>query len=130
MVQGARTASEAERYFDAARRVLPGGVTAAAGVHGGIGRPLVIARGQGARLYDVDGKEYVDFCTSFGASLLGHGHSAVRAAIEEALARGILCAHELPEHEEVGRHWTRPGRSRRPTPDPKAVVSPTACATM
>jgi glutamate-1-semialdehyde 2,1-aminomutase len=98
MATETRTATRAERYFDEARQVLPGGVTAAARLNAGLGRPFVVARGEGARLYDVDGREYVDLCTSFGASLLGHGHPAVRAAIEVALARGILCAHELPEH--------------------------------
>jgi glutamate-1-semialdehyde 2,1-aminomutase len=98
MVQITRTATNAERYFEEARQVLPGGVTAAARIHGGLGRPFVVARGEGSRLYDVDGREYIDFCTSFGASLLGHGHPAVKAAVEEALARGILCSHELPEH--------------------------------
>jgi glutamate-1-semialdehyde 2,1-aminomutase len=98
MVQVTRTATNAERYFEDARHVLPGGVTAAARIHGGLGRPFVVARGEGSRLYDVDGREYIDFCTSFGASLLGHGHPVVKAAVEEALARGILCSHELPEH--------------------------------
>ena len=98
-----RAVSRAERLYNQAEQVLPGGVTAAARINAALGRPFVVARGEGARLYDVDGREYIDFCTSFGASLLGHGHPAVRAAIEEALARGILCAHELPEHAVAAR---------------------------
>lgn len=95
------TSIRAEQYYDRAREVLPGGVTAPARINAALGRPVVIARGEGARLYDLDGREYLDFATSFGASLLGHGHPAVKAAIAEALERGILCAHELPEHAEV-----------------------------
>ena len=96
-------AERAQQYFDEARQVLPGGVTAAARLNATLGRPFVVQRGEGARLYDVDGREYIDFCTSFGASLLGHGHPAVIAAIAEVLDRGILCAHELPEHLAVAR---------------------------
>ncbi len=103
MVQQTRTTTHSGQLFDEARKVLPGGVTAAARVHGGLGRPVVIARGEGSRLYDVDGREYVDYLTGFGASLLGHGHPAVVAAVEEGLARGIVCAHEIPEQAEAAR---------------------------
>jgi glutamate-1-semialdehyde 2,1-aminomutase len=103
MVEETEMATRSRQYFDRARHVLPGGVTAAARLNSTLGRPFVVARGEGSRLYDLDGREYIDFCTSFGASLLGHGHPAVRAAVDEALARGILCAHELPEHAEAAR---------------------------
>src|SRR4051812_42051316 len=93
--------TESERLFERARQGLPGGVTAPARMNAALGRPLVVARGEGARLYDVDGREYLDFATSFGASLLGHGHPAVTTAVAEGLGRGILCSHELPEQAEV-----------------------------
>ncbi len=103
MVQQTRTTTRSEQLFEDARNVLPGGVTAAARIHGGIGRPVMIARGEGARLYDVDGREYIDYLTGFGASLLGHGHPAVKAAVEDGLARGIICSHEIPEQADVAR---------------------------
>ncbi len=61
------------------------------------------ARGEGGWVTDVDGKAYVDLNTSNGASLLGHGHPAVRRAIEQALELGIVCAHETPYQGEVAR---------------------------
>jgi len=51
--------------------------------------PLTMARGEGARLWDVDGHEYTDFLSEFTAGLYGHSHPAIRAAIEEALVGGL-----------------------------------------
>src|SRR5918911_1501151 len=103
MVQQTREVTRSEQYFEEAQRVLPGGVTAAARLHRATGRPFVAGRGEGARVWDVDGKEYIDFCMSFGASLLGHGHPDVRAAVEDGLARGVLCSFELEEQGEAAR---------------------------
>ncbi len=64
------------------------------------------ARGAGGWVYDVDGRAYVDLNTSNGATLLGHGHPAVRRAIENALDMGILCAHETPYQSQVARKIT------------------------
>ncbi len=94
---------EAERLFASAKQYLAGGVTAAARIHPALGRPFMTARGEGATLYDVDGNAYVDLNTSFGASLLGHGHPAVRRAVQRALDMGILCAHEIADHATVAR---------------------------
>jgi glutamate-1-semialdehyde 2,1-aminomutase len=101
MVQQTREVTRSEQYFEAAQKVLPGGVTAAARLHRGTGRPFVAARGEGAHIWDVDGNEYIDFCMSFGASLLGHGHPDVKAAVETGLARGVLCSFEIEEQAEA-----------------------------
>jgi glutamate-1-semialdehyde 2,1-aminomutase len=95
--------TEAERIYQIAQNHLAGGVSAAARIHASIGRPLIAARGAGGWIYDVDGKAYVDLNTSNGATLLGHGHPAVRRAIEQALDMGVLCAHETPYQSEVAR---------------------------
>ncbi len=83
-----------ERLLERARQVLPGGVTAAARIHAALGRPMLIARASGARIWDVDGTEYIDLNMSFGASLLGHGHPAVIEAIVHATELGIMCGYE------------------------------------
>jgi glutamate-1-semialdehyde 2,1-aminomutase len=98
--------SEAERIYQAAQDHLAGGVSAAARIHASLAAPFMTARGEGGRVYDVDGKAYVDLNTSNGATLLGHGHPAVRRAIEQALDMGILCAHETPFQSEVARKLT------------------------
>src|SRR5262249_37440412 len=79
-----------------ARRYAPDGVL-------GGGRywrpyPLCIARAAGARLWDIDGNEYVDYHGSYGPSVLGQNHEEVRDAVVEVLeSRGVLFAlpHEL-----------------------------------
>jgi glutamate-1-semialdehyde 2,1-aminomutase len=98
-----RPAAEGERWADLARQVLPGGVTAAARVNPALGRPFLTARGEGPRLWDVDGRVYLDFFLSSGATLLGHGHPAIRRAVQEAADLGIVCAQETPHAALVAR---------------------------
>jgi glutamate-1-semialdehyde 2,1-aminomutase len=51
--------------------------------------PLTMAKGEGARLWDLDGHEYADFLSEFTAGIYGHSHPAIRKAIEAALAGGL-----------------------------------------
>ncbi|NLV75273.1 MAG: aspartate aminotransferase family protein [Chloroflexi bacterium] len=80
--------------WERASRVMPGGVNASARYNAALGHALYFERGEGAYLYDRDGRRYIDLLTSHGASLLGHGHPAVVKAAEAALTRGILAAYE------------------------------------
>ena len=52
------------------------------------GDPFFVARGEGARLWDVDGREYIDYVLSWGPLIFGHAHPAVIAAVTEAAALG------------------------------------------
>ena len=60
--------------------------------------PVYLARGEGARVEDVDGNSYVDFVCGLGANSLGHGHPALLAAAREALEVGFV--HSLPTAHE------------------------------
>jgi glutamate-1-semialdehyde 2,1-aminomutase len=75
------TASKA--YADRAQRSMPGGVTAS--VKYFTPYPIAMKRAKGARLWDVDGNEYIDYCLSFGPLILGHGHPRVMKAIRDTL---------------------------------------------
>jgi glutamate-1-semialdehyde 2,1-aminomutase len=88
------TSQSAIDLYERARRVLPGGVTAAARANAALGQPFYIARAAGALVYDLDGRDYVDVCTSNGATLLGHGHPAVVAAVRRAAELGFACAYD------------------------------------
>ena len=66
---------------------MPGGNTRAS-IHADP-FPLTMARGEGARLWDLDGHEYADFLSEFTAGIYGHSHPAIRQAVEEALADGL-----------------------------------------
>src|SRR3981189_1573934 len=60
--------------------------------------PLTMARGEGARLWDIDGHEYADFLSEFTAGIYGHSHPAIRKAIEAALEEGLnFGAHNATE---------------------------------
>jgi len=48
--------------------------------------PVAMKKAKGARLWDLDGNEYIDYCLSFGPLILGHGHPRVMKAIRDALA--------------------------------------------
>ncbi len=90
-----------QELYERAGKVIPGGVTAAARLNAYLGRPFYVSRAQGSRLYDLDGRPYIDVCTSFGASLLGHGHPAIREALVKAGEMGIACAMEFPAEAEL-----------------------------
>ncbi len=75
--------------FTRAKQLMPGGVNSPARAFGAVGgEPVVIDRGAGAYLWDVDGNRYIDYVGSWGPMILGHGHPAVVAALEEAIHRG------------------------------------------
>ena len=80
---------------------LPAGVSASARLNAALGHALYVARGDGCRIWDVDGREYIDFNLSHGATFLGHNHPATRAAIERALAMGVVCAYETEHHSAL-----------------------------
>ncbi len=83
-----------DRMWERAKRHLPGGVTASARIHASLGRPFMAERALGGRIWDVDGREFIDLNMSFGASLLGHGHPAIKAAVIRAADLGIMCGYE------------------------------------
>lgn len=68
--------------FDEAARVLPGGS------FGNVDAGIIIREGKGGRVWDVNGKEYIDYLIGSGPMLLGHAHPAVTAAVAEQLTRG------------------------------------------
>ena len=98
--------STADEIFQQAQAVLPGGVTASFRLNRATGKPLYVARGDGALVYDVEGREYVDMCMSHGASLLGHNHPAIKAAVAQALELGVICSYETEYHMQLARRVT------------------------
>jgi len=82
--------------YERARAVMPGGVSSAFRARQRP-VPLFITRGSGARLYDVDGNEYLDYALGHGPLILGHCHPAVVDAVREQLDRGSTfgCQHAL-----------------------------------
>ena len=86
-----------EEWFARAQRVIPGGVDSPVRSFAAVGgTPYTVVSGQGAFVEDVEGRRYLDFVQSYGASLLGHAHPAVVAALREAVARGTTFGAPTP----------------------------------
>lgn len=82
--------SQSESLYTAARQVIPGGVNSPVRAFTGVGGvPLFIERADGAYLFDVEGKAYIDYVGSWGPMILGHNHPAIRSAVIEAVSRGL-----------------------------------------
>ncbi len=81
--------SKSEALFARAQQSIPGGVNSPVRAFRGVGgTPPFIARGQGSRIFDVDGNEYIDYVCSWGPLILGHRPPCVVAALTEALESG------------------------------------------
>jgi glutamate-1-semialdehyde 2,1-aminomutase len=89
--------------YKQARQYLAGGVTSSTRLNRALGHPLLIDRAEGCRVWDLDGREYLDLCCSHGATLLGHGDERVRRAVEGVLARGAACSYESELHTDLAR---------------------------
>jgi len=72
-----------------ATAVIPGGVNSPARAFGAVGgSPRFIARGKGARVFDADGNEYIDYVCSWGPLILGHAAEPIVDAVKQAVERG------------------------------------------
>jgi glutamate-1-semialdehyde 2,1-aminomutase len=75
--------------MERARAIFPGGVNSPVRAFRGVGgEPVVAARAEGARIWDVDGREYIDFVLSWGPLVLGHASPIVLDALDEAMQSG------------------------------------------
>jgi glutamate-1-semialdehyde 2,1-aminomutase len=75
--------------FERARELMPGGVSSPVRAFKAVGvEPPVIAYGRGSRLFDVDGREYIDYVCAYGPLILGHAPPAVVGIIAAAAERG------------------------------------------
>ncbi len=78
-----------EGLFERAQARIPGGVNSPVRAFRGVGgTPLFIERGEGSRIFDVDGNSFVDYVCSWGPLILGHRPACVTEALSEALERG------------------------------------------
>jgi glutamate-1-semialdehyde 2,1-aminomutase len=86
-----------------AERLFPGGVNSPVRAFRSVGgTPRVIERAAGARVWDVDGNELIDYVGSWGPMILGHAHPTVIAAITQAAPRGTSYGAPNPHEVELG----------------------------
>jgi glutamate-1-semialdehyde 2,1-aminomutase len=98
--------SKSEQLFQQAQKTIPGGVNSPVRAFKSVGgTPVFIDSANGAYLYDVDGKKYIDYIGSWGPMLLGHNHPAIREAVikaaEKGLSFGAPCPAEITMAETI-----------------------------
>jgi glutamate-1-semialdehyde 2,1-aminomutase len=92
--------AKSEEWFERAQVHIPGGVNSPVRAFRGVGgSPLFIARGEGSRLFDVDGNAYIDYICSWGPLILGHRPPAVIEALQRTLEIGT--SFGAPTAQEV-----------------------------
>lgn len=86
------TTETSRAWFDRAKRSLAGGISSSARLTttGPHPYPLYIERGAGARIWDVDGNEYIDYLISYGCAVHGHADPALAAALNRVLSTGVM----------------------------------------
>ena len=81
--------TRSQQLFEQAQKYIPGGVNSPVRSFRAVqGTPPFIARGQGSRVWDVDGNEYIDYVGSWGPLVLGHAPPVVVAALQKAVEGG------------------------------------------
>ncbi len=86
--------------FEEAQRYLPGGVNSPVRAFRAVGgRPFFVEKGDGSRVYDVDGNVYIDYVCSWGPLILGHAHPQVVEALQKTVERGT--SYGAPTELEV-----------------------------
>ncbi len=95
-----------QELFERSQRVIPGGVNSPVRAFRAVGgTPRFIQRGEGAYIFDAEGRRYIDYIGSWGPMILGHGHpavlDAVLAAAREGFSFGAPTERELELAEEI-----------------------------
>ena len=81
--------NKSEKLFEEAKKIIPGGVNSPVRAFKSVGgNPLFIDRGEGSKLYDVDGNEYIDYIGSWGPHLFGHNPEFIKTALLKSIEKG------------------------------------------
>jgi glutamate-1-semialdehyde 2,1-aminomutase len=81
--------SKSSQLFEKAKNYFPGGVNSPVRAFRSVGgTPLFIEKGKGSHIWDADGKEYIDYCCSWGPLILGHANEKVLSAVEKTMRNG------------------------------------------
>ena len=95
--------SRSFELFERARKILVGGVNSPVRAFRAVGgAPLIVDRAAGSRVWDADGREYIDYVCSWGAVILGHAHPDVVAAVADQAARGTSYGMTSPLEIDLG----------------------------
>lgn len=99
--------TKSAQFHKQACAVTPGGVNSPVRSFKGLDmNPLVVERGQGCEIFDIDGNRYIDFCTSWGALVCGHAHPHVLQAIQKQIIKGTTFGITTTCEEKFARKIT------------------------
>ncbi len=117
-----------ENLFERAKKVMPGGVNSPVRAFKSVGMtPRFIERAKGNRIYDVDGKEYIDFIGSWGPMILGHCEddviNGVKLACEKGLSFGASTEPEVELAELITKNINHIEMIRMVSSGTEAVMS-------
>ncbi len=105
--QGNLTRERSDEAYRRAEVLMPGGVSSPVRAFGAVGgKPLFIARGAGARIWDLDGNAFLDYVMSWGPLILGHAHPKVVEAVRQALESGFSFGAPTEREIELARRIT------------------------
>jgi glutamate-1-semialdehyde 2,1-aminomutase len=94
--------SRSSKLFAQAKAHIPGGVNSPVRAFRNVGgEPFFVERANGARIWDVDGNQYIDYVGSWGPAILGHAPKVVVNAVREAAARGVSLGIPNPLEVEL-----------------------------
>jgi glutamate-1-semialdehyde 2,1-aminomutase len=94
--------SRSSQLFRVAQKRIPGGVNSPVRAFRHVGAdPFFIERAQGAKIWDVDGNDYIDYVGSWGPVILGHAPKVIVGAVREAAARGLTFGIPNPLEVEM-----------------------------
>lgn len=80
---------KSKKLFIEAQKYIPGGVNSPVRAFKAVGgNPIFIERGLGSKIYDIDGREYIDYVLSWGPMIIGHAHPDVTSILKRAVDRG------------------------------------------
>ncbi len=103
-----RKRTRSQQWFERAQQSLVEGVNSPSrGTAVYDGGPILLERGRGSRVWDIDGNEYIDFMMSFGALIQGHAHPAVVKTVSEAMAEGSHFAAATSAEVEAAERFCR-----------------------
>jgi glutamate-1-semialdehyde 2,1-aminomutase len=104
----ARAKTKSEKLWKQAQRYMPGGVNSPVRAFKGVGgSPIFVERGKGAKIWDVDGKQYVDHVCSWGPLILGHAHKEVAARLKKIISQGTSFGIPTERESELARMVVR-----------------------
>lgn len=95
--------SRLQELYVEAKEVFVAGSSAGQRYNNTLGQPLYIDHASGCRIFDVDGKEYIDFFGCAGAGFFGHNHPRIKKAVEKAVDLGFFMNFDTEHHVKLAK---------------------------